>query len=616
MGYNPVVKVAQGNQPYTESYQVLLSVPSNVPPGAPFPVSLVLSALSQPTGVSAATALSYVTLSSNTVTVSAPGQVIPVTISIAVPLGSPAGGYSWKLLTTGWPTTLPGGVIDSGHTINGLFSPPTSIDNSPPAIVLSSPVNGTVYTYSPLSGIPVTVPVNFSATVGAGGAPITGLNATVNGSPITVSSTGISTLAAAATGSLQLTAPGTYLLSATATNNNGSSEATSEISVVVNAPPPTITVAAPANNATYDLVAGSAGVSVPVNFSATSLYGNITALAATLNGSPITLNKTGEGSALIATGGATLNITTPGNYSLVFTASNAYGQATPVTVPFTVKGVIPAPSVTILTPVAGTVYNRVAGDPATVVNYSFQGGTTFGTITAVTVKLNGTVITPALSGLNTAAVSGSGSVNFTSAGAHTITVTLSNGSGSATASTHFTVAQTQPPLCRDLTWLTPISLNKTIEGGSTMPIKFTLTCRGDFVRDTNVVISIYEVFSNGSTSAATLYPYGTGSPNPPDYAITGNKYHLNFATAKGKHRYQIDVYTIVNGTAQLLGSKILNTAKTGKGDDDDDDDDDCHGGRDDDDDDHHHGDRDDDCDRDRDEDRDRRDGRSRDRDCD
>ena len=78
------------------------------------------------------------------------------------------------------------------------------------------------------------------------------------------------------------------------------------------------------------------------------------------------------------------------------------------------------------------------------------------------------------------------------------------------------------------------------------------------LRDTTVVISIYEV---GSTAPATQYPYGTGSPNPPDYAINGAyQYHLNFPTAKGVHVYHVEVYRFPPGSAAVLvGTKEFTT---------------------------------------------------------
>ena len=79
------------------------------------------------------------------------------------------------------------------------------------------------------------------------------------------------------------------------------------------------------------------------------------------------------------------------------------------------------------------------------------------------------------------------------------------------------------------------------------------------LRDQTVVISIYAV---GSGVPATQYPYGPGSPNPPDYSIDGDyQYQLNFPTAKGVHVYHIDVYRYPPGATSpvLVGSKEFST---------------------------------------------------------
>lgn len=151
-----------------------------------------------------------------------------------------------------------------------------------------------------------------------------------------------------------------------------------------------------------------------------------------------------------------------------------------------------------------------------------------------------------------------------------MTVTVSNGQATATDSTTFSVNETTnvEELCANLHWLPPISLNKVRQGGSKLPIKFTLICDSDFVREETVLISIYEVFEDGSSSEPVIYPYGVGSPNAPDYAITGNKYHLKFRTEVGVHHYRVEVYYPLNdeGTElQLLGSKdVFTKGKTQK----------------------------------------------------
>jgi hypothetical protein len=539
---------------------------------------LNLSVVSMPVGGTAPLALSFISVSPSVLTFTGPNQKKTTTVTVVVPLGNNAGDYAYQITTSGWPTGI-GTVTDGGAAVNAIVSPPNAIDTTPPAITLLSPPNLTAYTYQPATGNPVTVPVNFSASVGTNGAPIDTMLASITTPtqtiPVSLTTSALPSLSASATGSVQLTAPGSYTVTVAAGNANGTSYASSTVSVTVDAPPPSITVASPTGNSTFSYTLGGAGASVPVSFSATSIYGNITSLTATLDGNPVTLTTSGVGAATLATGSTTLTVAATGSHSLVLAAANDFGPATPVTVPFTVTGIVPAPTVAVLSPASGSAFARAAGDPPTVVNYSFQGGTTYGTIASAGVTLDGVPVAtlPTLTGLNTASLAGGGALSFSAGGSHTLNVTVVNSGGAmASASTSFTIAESQPQLCEDLTWLPPISLNKTVEGGSKMPIKFTLECHNKFVRDTSVLIAIYEVFRDGSTSTPVIYPYGTGGPNPPDYAIEGKQYHLNFTTAKGTHSYQIEVYSSASGTTRLLGTKELNTKGGTWGDDRGDDD--------------------------------------------
>lgn len=595
VSYFPITKVIQGNQPLAETYSLDIFSPDNLPPGTPVVVTLGLSVLSKPAEASETEALSFVSLSATSLTFNGPTEKRTIEVSVNFPIGAAAGDFAYKILPSGWPTTA-NGISDNGATINAIVALPVAVDTSPPAVVLLTPADGAQFTYSPLSGVPVTVPVNFAATVGQGGKPIDRMVAALNGVPVSVTPTGLGTLAASAAATLTLTAGGNYTLAVTGGNVHGDSTVTADLTVVVNAPPPVITASAPTAGASFSFALGGAGASVPVSFAAASPFGNITALAATLNGAPVSgLNFSGVGNATTATGSGLLTISTPGNYTLRLTAANAFGAATPVDVPFTVVGLTPTPTVAIDAPADGATFTRNAGDPATSVNVTFHGATSFGTLTAVTATLDGQPVAATINGLNTAAITGAASLSFSAGGSHTFVVTVSNGGAQATATTHFTVTENQPTVCQNLEWLPPISLNKIIEGGSVMPIKFTLTCEGKFVRDPTTIIAIYEIFANGSSSTPVLHPFGTGSPNPPDYAITGHMYHLNFPTEKGVHHYRIEVYhphTSDPATMQLLGDKDLFT----KGGDVKEDDHGQSGGgssggtKDDDDDDDHHAD--------------------------
>ncbi len=564
--YNPQEKVVEGNQPLFEQYSLTIKSPSNLSPGVQWTINLGTTVLSKPaTGVTDGQALGFITVVPATLTFTGPNHQLATLVTVSVPLGNYAGNYAYKILPDGWPTDR-GTITDAGATVNAIALPPGTTDVSPPSITLNSPVAGTVYTYQPATGLPVSVPVGFSATVGSGGQPIDTMLATVSGPTGTLSvaltSSPLPSSSATATGSINLTAPGSYTVNVAATNRFGTSFANSTFTVVVVAPPPVITVASPAANSTFSYTLGGAGASVPVSFSATGVYGNITSLSATLDGLPIALSTSGVGGSNTATGSASLTVAATGSHTLVFSAANAFGSAVPVTVPFTVAGLFPAPTVTILTPANGATFTRDSGDPATIVNYSFQGATSFGTITSAVVTVDGVPVTnlPVITGLGTAGISATGSLSYTSGGPHTIAVKVTNSGGAmASAATSFTVNVINIPICADINWLPPISLNKTIHGGSHMPIKFTLECRGKFVEDKTILIAIYEVFQNGSHSNPVIYPYGTGSPNPKEYAITGHMYHLNFDTANGTHSYQIEVYSSASGTLQLIGTKELNT---------------------------------------------------------
>jgi len=587
--YNPKVKGVQGNQPLNESYPITITTPDSVPAGSNITMGFNITILSKPAAVDDATALSFISLNPSTITVTGPTQVKVVTVTVAVPLGNFAGDYSYLVTTTGWPAGL--SVPDAGSTVNARVRPTSTVDLSPPTVTLQDPSNGANLTYFPAVG-PLEIPVVFEAVVGDNGATVDSMKAFIGSTPISLAMTGLNTLDASATGTATVSAPGIYTISVEATNLNGTGYDSADVTVVVSAPPPSITVASPTAGAEFVYPTGGSSATVPVSFSATSVYGNVTQVTATLDGAPITLNTSGPGTTVTASASLTL---VAGDYTLVFAAGSDFGTATPVTVPIKVRAqaTVPVlPVVNIVTPTAGQVFTRTEGDAATVVSYSFSATSTTGVISAVAVAIDGVAQSPALTGLGSASVTGNGTISYTAGGTHTLTVTATNPDGTASASTTYTIQQAAAPVCRNLIWLPPISLNNTVEGGSVVPIKFTLTCGCNFVRDPSTLIAIYEVYANGTFGEPVVYPYGEGgNPNPPDYAINGHHYQLNFETAEGVHLYRIEVYLpLADGTFQVLGTKDLLT-KEGRRND-----------------------RDNDCDRDRDRDKDKDRDHDKDRD--
>ncbi len=531
-------------------------------PGFALALPLQVISLTRPAGVSEASALSFVTLSTYSLPLPLSGAPQSFSISIHVPAGFSAGDYSYQIKTLN--LSLPTGfsLVDEGTFINMQIRPAAG-SNGPPSVSISSPLDQQTFTYTPANG-PLLLPFAFTAA-STGTSPILTVDADLNNTTVAVTATGINTTSAAGSGTLSITSGGLYTLRARASNGTQTASDSVEFNVVVAAPPPTITAAQPSNNAVYTYTTGGAAVQVPVNFTARSTYGNISAISATLNGSPISNLSAAGLNSLQATGTATLSISTPGTYTLVYTGTNPIGSAT-TTLSFTVNSVAPTPVVTISQPTAGTTISRVAGSAATVVPFAFQATTPAGTIQAVSVTLNGNPITATAGGLNTGTATGSGSFSVTTPGTYTMVATGSNGSAVASATRTFTVTETTPPpVTTSLIWLPPITNGVTITGGEVMPVRFSVSRNAVLVSDTTVVVAIYEVFANGTSGSPRYYTHGA-------YSITSNVYNLNFTTAAGAHRYKVEVYTSSTSSAQLLGTKEITTKAATPPDDDCDDD--------------------------------------------
>lgn len=588
--YTPSLTVVEGDQPLHRVVTISITSPSNLSPGVAVPITPVATILSKPSAsVPDEVALSYVTFTPATLDFNQPNQTINLTVTVDVPSGSVAGGYAWRVETHGWAA----GTADPWAFLNATVYP--EVAGGPPTITLNSPMDQEVFVYEPAVG-PLSIPFNFTANAPSS-TPITTLDANLEGaagSNTALSFTRTTNADGSITGagSMTITAPGIYTVRVRATNNLGTSTDAAEYTVNVSAPPPTVTIAQPTTTS-YTMVAGST-LNVPYSFTANSIYGGISTLDATLNGVPVTFTPTGLDT-LVASGTGNFAITTPGTYTLSVTGTNPYGSDTETTT-FTVTSITPAPTIVIAQPVNGTVITRNAGSPATSVPFSFtaQANTGF-VISAVTATLNGTPVTFTTSGLNTLTTTGTGTLSISTPGTYTLTATGTSSGVVASASTTFTVKEitTPPPTC-DVIWLPPINLNKCQQGGSVLPIKFKICCdshgrtcenghwnncggkrygwgrdcddnihsrcKGD--RDTSVVIAVYEIYCNGTVSAAKLFPYDRCSPNPPTYTIQGgNMYHLNYPTARGAHRYKVEIYRTPTSstTPQLLCTKEFTT---------------------------------------------------------
>ena len=569
VSYLPQTENVEGDQPLFHTYVLQIISPSNVPANSSLTITPLLVATVMPAGVTPAQALAYVSLSPSSLTFTGPNQTQSVLVTCNFPLGTQAGNYAYSIQTPGWPAP----AQDNYGFINARIFPPRVTDV--PSVTLNSPADGTLYTWI-AGGAPVQIDVQFSAQAPAA-SPITSIDAKVGTNSVNLTTiSGLGTGSVSAGGLFSTTTPGIYTVVASATNSQGTSSDSAEITVVVQAGPPTVAIAQPAPSSTYTLSAGGT-VTVPYSFSGVSAFGGISSLSATLNGNPVSFVPSGLGS-LSATGSGNFVLNAGGNYELVVTATDPNGTSTARRT-FTVVAAAPAPAITISQPLNGATFSRVAGSAPTVIPFSFTGTAANGySITALSGSLNGSPVTASLTGVGSGSATGSGSLSVSAPGTYTLTATAASGSTTASTSVSFTVTQTQPPApACSVNWLPPISLGKVQTGGQNVAIKFELDCGCEDSEDRNgdgdpdhypgqrtkskdnidksIVIAVSEVYSNGTTSSPQLFAYGSG------YAILGNDmYHLNFRTARGVHRYRIEIFqTPDEGGARVIATKEFTT---------------------------------------------------------
>ena len=612
---NPAAVSFQGNQPVTKSYPLQVTSGSDIT--GPTTVTLNFSVLSAPAGVSGATALSFVSSDVSQLTFTAPNQTLTVNITAAVPNDSTgaayAGNYAWQILFTGWPTA----GSDPGATINMNVAPNSTNLNSPPNVTIT-PLDGTVNTAAP-GATSVTIPLTYTATVPAGGSPIltAGVSEGVLSSLINLLTSivtgGIGTNNLAGTGSFVATTPGNYTFTATATNLIGTSTSSTAVSVVFPGLPPTITATKP-TTLSYNYTLGSPAISVPVGFTVISPAnsGNVTSVSASLAGpagtSTVSLpTQTGVGTAATAKPAGSVSVNQAGTYTLTYIGYNAFGSANTQVV-FTVNGVVPVPTVAVAT--STSTYQIPVNGTSVPVPYTVTGGTTYGTLTSLTATLGTTAVTPStLTVIGTASVSGSGTLTITAPGTYTLSAKDTNsGNMTATASTTFTVTQAQAQPTESVVWLPPISCGQVLCGGSVIPVQFKISQGGTttYLADTSIVVSIFQIYSNGTSSTPVVYSYnssscswstcnggnswrwggcGNGSCSNNNYGCgnwdssgwnacttyytigsTSKTYKLNFPTDTGVNTYEIQVFKQTSSnplTLQLLSSAKVSTAKCG-----------------------------------------------------
>jgi hypothetical protein len=128
-------------------------------------------------------------------------------------------------------------------------------------VTIIKPVDGVTYTQAAGCG-PLCVPFSFTAVAGTG-ATIGSISASLNGSPVAVTVSGVGKKSATGSGNLSITAAGTYILTAIATSGGTTASDTATFTYVITPPPvPNITWLPPISTGKVQ----RGGNTVPVEF--------------------------------------------------------------------------------------------------------------------------------------------------------------------------------------------------------------------------------------------------------------------------------------------------------------------------------------------------------------
>lgn len=329
--YNPdTVLQLQGNAPFAYSHAVSITAPSALPANAATTVNLRGEALAFPPALAQAAAVGLLTFSPAALTFTGPGETKVVTITLAMPIGTPDGQFSYHISCTGWPVGY--GIADDGTSINMVLTPPYSFPAV--AVRIDAPVDGAEFDYvmgQPALRVPVSVAGSCSNSnpvdaVSVAVSAVDQLGVAITLPPINWSYSGAGSAQEVASTTLLLDQPGTYTIAASARSYlGGTANTTASFTVNRVVPAPSVVITQPPRPM-YDYYLGSAALQIPFTFRGTSLLGGIRSLSATLNGAPVPISPVAIGT-LVASASGTLNVATGGDYVLEVLATDDHGTA-------------------------------------------------------------------------------------------------------------------------------------------------------------------------------------------------------------------------------------------------------------------------------------------------
>lgn len=471
VSYTPSTSLMGGQIPYTRFYDLEIKSPSSAT--SPVTVSIQLSVNSKPTTVSDATALSYVALSTPTLSYTGVNQTRTVRITVTVPLTAEPGSYGYQVMAVGFPTNAQGSLVNVGASIDSTITAADVL--APPTVGIVSPADGAEIT---VNSLPASVPLSFTAvSTGTTATPITSVAADLDsGTSVAVSASGLGTTSVNATGTLTVNSYGIHTVTVSATNQGGTATDTNSFKVLVNAPPPTVVIDTPTVGASYTYRVGSAPTVVPFTFTARSNAGAVRTLSAKVDGANVTFTPSGIGAAT-ATGSINLPYTSAGAHTLEVTTTDDVGTAT-TTSNFTVVLIAPTPAIDISNPTEGQIFNIPTGQTTVNVPFTFVTTSNNGfVVDSVTASVGTTTITNiSTTGLGTATATSTGTITGLGAGTYTLSATGSSSGINVSDVVRFTVraASNVPPSVVINTPAPNVTFTR-VSGGPALQIPLTFT---------------------------------------------------------------------------------------------------------------------------------------------
>lgn len=227
--YNPASHGLAGTPAFASSYALEIKSPSSLNPSGTtqinnggITVAVKVTATSWPAGSSQEIAEGLVTLDVSSLTFTALSQSRTVNVTFTATGATLPGDYSYSIQGDP-PTGLGWGV--GAHTLGVEVAEPTSVDETPPNVTITSPADGSSFVFCPAGN---TVPVTVIATDAE--SEVTSVIADVNGTTVALTYTPSNNVTA--TGTFTASGVGVYNVNASADSAGGTGYA-SQVSVTV-----------------------------------------------------------------------------------------------------------------------------------------------------------------------------------------------------------------------------------------------------------------------------------------------------------------------------------------------------------------------------------------------